>query len=1235
MAADIGVNIQLNDGDAKAKLEKFKDVLDRILEKKKLQIEIDDAKLKVAESRAKMAASSIAKLTSSAALYDAQLKESEAAAKRFSAALKAQMEAEQEEANARKGLVSEMNAWDQAIHANEVASKEFANALRQQMLAQREEEQEAKKAAAAEKEEAKAAREAGNETKAAGDAAQTASSGFSTLNVALGNIAARAFHLVLSKITQGIREAITEMKNVDTQLINISKVSGKTGEDLTQIGDAAYDTASKYGVAASEYLESVYKMQKAGMGDQSENMGELAVKTMLVGDTTEEIASKFLIAANAAWKLDGNMERLGQIVDEADYINNNYATSLDKLAAGMPIVASVAENAGMSAEETIAALGTITAATQESGTKAATALRALILNIEGQVGSYITEEGEQIDVTAESVDKMKTLLEKYASAELDAAKAAGELLNPMDAIRALFKGMANDDLNDIQMFDLLSSFGGKLRTNQLTALVKNYETLYTDMMSHMEDAAGTADKEIDLMMQSWEKKTQVLKDKWTELISDIVDTDAAKGFIDDLTTVIGQIDSLVEKNNKPFYESETTNKEIDSTQQKIDDLKKSIEDLSKSPTPDFSRIRDLELELQLQEKILKAKQEQYKLEHQEEVKKLQGKLTQTYYDAMGRPMQGPVTSADTEALYNINHAIEGIEFDLDLNAFQSNLKDIVASSAEYYENVKKVQEADLPITEAQKQFIDNYEQIKKLSEAEGIHLGNLNDGYWEIVDSSGEVLANVRDITPEIEQQTAETEHQLGYSEEYVSEMLNKWQEYQDAKAEYDAADEAQQSQMFSSLKEKWDEFRASWDDASQEEKDAFLESKKSADDTADATGGISEGIEEATASANLLTAALNAASLAAASIKINPGGIDMEAEGTKNAPGGPTLVNELGPELISENGHAYIANGGRPGIVNLSRGAIVLTAEETRNAVRGTKRISTIHAAATGAPITIGGGTGPSSNRAADDQRKRAAAIAAAQAYNAALIAANKKTVSSELKPEDTISATFKGKGGAGGAPAGKSAAELLKEAADSTKDALSNIEKQAKLADNRGQYDKEAKLWAKGQAEIDKMIAQYKKAGYKETDDEILDLLNKRYEYEKKKDAASKKTIENAAKEVKEKLSVLDKQAKLANGEGNYVDEVKYYEQAQEEIAKMVEMYRKAGYADDSKEILELLQKNVDYGEKQVKVYQDRFKDLINALEEDTDAQEAANKLAEKEQALAEARDALANANKKFYVV
>ena len=1174
---------------------------------------------------------------------DEAIRHAETASKNFANALRQQMQAEQEAAASRKGLVSEMNAWDQAIHANEVAGKSFANALRQQMQAEQEAAKAAKDAGKSTKDAGRDIEAAGKAAKDAGDNASQGASGWSALSnavsTAIGHLASRAVMAAWRKITQGIREALTEMKNVDTELTNISKVSGKTGAELERIGDAAYDTASKYGVAASEYLSAVYDMQKAGMGDQSEAMGELAVKTMLVGDTTKEVASKFLLSANAAWKLEGNMESLSKIVDEADYINNNYATNLDKLASGLPIVASVAAQAGMSAEETMAALGTITHVTQESGTKSATALRALILNISGQVGKYITEEGEEFEVTEKSVKSLQGLLEKYAKTEMDAAKAAGELVNPMTAIRALFKGMAEDDLNDVELFNLLSSMGGKLRTNQLTALVQNYE-LFDEMLGKIGDSAGTADNEIGLMMQSWERKTQKLKNSWTRFVADIVSTDAIKGGIDTLTGFVDDIDDIFNKTKDPLYEADETNKEIESTEDKIKSLQGQLDGLKKGDGT-YDQIHALEVELDLQKKILETRKLQYQLEHKEGIGKLQEDLTKKISPSSG-------VTLDKYNAQNILSAVEGVEFTGNVNAYKESLAGITKLYGDYYDNVIKVRDAGVELTDAQKNFISTYEGIANITGTEGLRVTDLVGDYWRLVDAQGNVVAYAKDISEEQAAAQEAAERELVGSQEVIDDLIKKYVEYQDAIDASKQTEGASAEEQAAAL-ERVNETRAEYIDAlgqaTDAEKDAlgeFMKEREAAalnkdledlvthirnavsaeEDVASAAGEIE--FSSAINSANLLTSALQGAAVAAAGIQVS---IGQAAEGTKNSPGGMTLVNEVGPELISENGRAYIANGGLPGIVNLSRGAIVLTADETKNALRNRSgRTQSMNAAVGGKPLTTGGGGGPSIT---DIQ----AAMLAAQTANKG----TQSVITSKWLGDSDIVTTLKkkgkggkGKGVSGGGGASGPTAKSVEELAKETKDILSNIEKQAKLADNRKQYDKEVSLWEKGQKEIDKMVAQYKKAGYKETDDEVLDLLNKRFDYEKKKDAASKKTIEEAASELKDKLSNLDKQAKLADTNGDYEKEVRFYEEAQEAIKKMVDKYRAAGYADDSDEILDLLQKNVDYGEKQVKIYKDRWNDLIDALDADTEAQEAANALAEKEQALADAREALANASK-----
>ena len=249
---------------------------------------------------------------------------------------------------------------------------------------------------------------------------------------------------------KNVKQALGTMKDVDAELANIQKVTGQSAEAIAELGNRAYDAASKYGVSAKDFLSNAADFAKAGY-DNYEQLSELAIETQLVGDVSAEMASKFLIAADAAYKFGGNTKKLHTLLDEANEIENNFATSIYKIAQGFPIVSNTAAMANMSVEELMAALGTITAKTQQTGSKAATALRALIMNINHEVGAWIDDGEEKIQVTEESVKSLTDALSKYGNEAVQAALATGKIVDPIEAIRSLATAWQNGDLNQREL----------------------------------------------------------------------------------------------------------------------------------------------------------------------------------------------------------------------------------------------------------------------------------------------------------------------------------------------------------------------------------------------------------------------------------------------------------------------------------------------------------------------------------------------------------------------------------------------------------------------------------------------------------------------------------------------------------------------------------------------------------------------------------------------------------------
>ncbi len=361
--------------------------------------------------------------------------------------------------------------------------------------------------------------------------------GDSFTNVYLKMLQWQVMGTIVAKTIGAFRDAISTMKAVDDEMVTVRKVTGFTAEQMEELRDRAYETASVYGEAADEYLNSVAAFARAGYGEQADALAELATKTKLVGDTNAETAQQFLLSVDAAYQYKGNIEALTKVLDGANEIDNKYATSIEKLAEGLGTVAPVAAQAHVGIDELTAAIGTITAVTQRSGSEAARAFRALVLNI---VGDTKTEIDEGVTWTTGEIAGLKDVIREYAPAAYEAAKATGEVIDPMEAIGGLAQSMKDGLLTEQKLMEMVSDIGGKLRTSQLLALIQNWD-MYQSMLKDYANAVGSADKEIENALDSWTRKTNILKNEWTEFIQSMVSTDAVKGGLD---VLIGTVEIL-------------------------------------------------------------------------------------------------------------------------------------------------------------------------------------------------------------------------------------------------------------------------------------------------------------------------------------------------------------------------------------------------------------------------------------------------------------------------------------------------------------------------------------------------------------------------------------------------------------------------------------------------------------------------------------------------------------------
>lgn len=1105
-------------------------------------------------------------------------------------------------------------------------------------------------------------------------------------NLGLGRILKWGTAIGAAFAIRSVKSALDTMKDVDQELANIQKVTGQSAEAIEDLGNRAYDAASRYGVSAKDFLANAADFAKAGY-DNYEQLAELAIETQLVGDVSADMAGKFLLAADAAYKFGGNTKKLHVLLDEANEIENNFATSIYKIAQGFPIVANTAALANMSVEELMAALGTITAKTQQTGSKAATALRALIMNINHEVGEWIDDGEEKIQVTEESVKSLTDALSKYGNEAVQAALATGEIVNPIEAIRSLATAWKNGDLSQRELGGILEKLGGKLRADQLTALIENFDT-FESMLDMVGTSAGSADKELDVMLGTWESKVNQLSNTWTAFVSNVADTGVIKGAIEEITGFIGMIDDALTKIKEPGYE--TAGKKQAETEKEYADLwgqggelREELDALraNYSSLTEFDK-RRLEY-LTAQEAAMSGQVEAAKnLTKEEKVKWLNEK---TFGDVVLNEdtwtYEQEFVSRALKNLHDFNREYnEAVVEDGSKNKRQiaTALQETLNEYSDFYGMIKELRDEGVDVGKDAEDFAKAYEsamarakQATREAAEEEERFGEISlkerFDYFRGDDTELEELARMEaeesaseafeepievdapvDLTYDIRGDDIELEELARMeAEENASGALEEPIEVDvPVQITYDPSGKSfiEQDALIDEIGQKLQEVS---DEAGETELEVTFEgldeSQEDIDELISTIDGI-PGITEVEFDGNALTVKGEVDSLDAAiralpdhktiTITIITEGsvpdITPHAKGTKNAPGGLSLVNELGPELISDNGRAYIANGGKPAIINLGKGAIVLTAEETRKALGNATVNNGINAYASGLfnQTTSGKTSQILITLPAGNQQK----------FNLGNTVTGQVTISKQKTESDTTPPKGKtnnnnnnGNGGSGGSKKKKKdddgdskPSNPWDDKEKALKDELDALEELAEWYHNQKKHEEEQETYQKAIEKVDALRKEYLAAGFDETAKEVTTLANKIFDYEE--DIADAKS--HAIEDMEDELDILKDQIELAENQGDLQRMLELQNEAQKKIAELLGAYREAGFDDTSPQILELANMGFDYASKSGSTVKDLWKNLIEALQDMQDTQDDANELAEKQLAVDEAREALQNA-------
>lgn len=372
-----------------------------------------------------------------------------------------------------------------------------------------------------------------------GNETQETSGIFDTLTkrFTAANLVSAAVTFAISKLRQALREAVDEMKEMDKELTSIQIVTGMSDLDKWNMSRDAFSGAASQGRTVSDYLNAAERFARAGYRGNIKGLTELSLVIQNIGGVTEETASKFILAADAAWKMHGSAERLWTMLDGVSSIADQNATDIGKIAEAYTVAGSAFANAGESERTFAALIGTTTAATQRSGAEMARGLQTILFRVRQVKGEL--DDGEVIN--AEDISNAAKALDSVGISVLNDANELKSFSEIMGELSEKW-----DTLNSKQKSYLQNALAGNRRGNILFTLMDHWED-YEKMLAQFEGGEGTAAQKNAIYTESWAAASNKLKDSWTEFISIISNNGSVIiSFLDSISSVFQDINYAIE-----------------------------------------------------------------------------------------------------------------------------------------------------------------------------------------------------------------------------------------------------------------------------------------------------------------------------------------------------------------------------------------------------------------------------------------------------------------------------------------------------------------------------------------------------------------------------------------------------------------------------------------------------------------------------------------------------------------
>lgn len=347
------------------------------------------------------------------------------------------------------------------------------------------------------------------------------------------------WYLISGLVTGAInllKKSVVEVVSIDTALLEVSKVSDLTADQLEIVKNKAFEVGKEIGRTGTDVLEAVATFKRAGYTIQeSFDLAKTALVMTNVADGIEnvEAASSSLISILRGFKMDAS--KANYILDVLNNTSNNFAVDAVNLTDIMERVSGTVAQTGTSFEE-LTGLATAAFGTLRNAEMVASGINMITQRMKG-----MTEAGEE---NKELVPKIEEALQKYTQGAVSMIdKETGGLRSTYDVLQDLSK--VYDTLDDNARAYLNEVIAGNRQNKVLVSIMESWEEV-EEVVKSTSEATGSASEENEKYLDSIKGGIEGLKSAFQELADRTISSDfvkslvkAAQGIVNFITKIGG------------------------------------------------------------------------------------------------------------------------------------------------------------------------------------------------------------------------------------------------------------------------------------------------------------------------------------------------------------------------------------------------------------------------------------------------------------------------------------------------------------------------------------------------------------------------------------------------------------------------------------------------------------------------------------------------------------------------